>query len=261
MKKVTYHTEKHTAYITLNRPDSHNAFDDEMIARITKLCHRAAADDYVRSVVLQANGNTFCSGADLQWMQRMAQYDYETNMQDAQSLANMLETLNTLAKPTIAKVHGAAFGGAVGLVACCDIAIATKLSKFCLSEVRLGLAPATIMPYIIDAIGYRHARRYALSAEVISARRARRLGLIHEAVTESELDSTVAALCAQLHKGGPQAISATKGLLLECHQHEIDESLQHKTVATIAALRVGNEGQAGLAAFFAKTKPVWHEDK
>ncbi len=261
MKHVTYHTSDHTAYISLNRPDSHNAFDDAMIKRITKLCLRAANDDYVRSIVIQAKGNTFCAGADLHWMKRMAEYDYETNIQDAQALATMLHTLNTLAKPTIAKINGLAFGGAVGLIACCDIAIATKLSKFCLSEVRLGLAPATIMPYIIDAIGQRHARRYALSAEVMSARRARRLGLIHEAVIESELDSTVASLCTQLHKGGPEAISATKGLLLECHHHKIDATLQHKTAATIAALRIGTEGQAGLAAFFQQAKPYWQEDE
>lgn len=261
MKKVTYHTDKYIAYITLSRPDSHNAFDDDMIKRITKLCLRAAADVKVRVVVLQAHGTTFCAGADLQWMQRMAQYDYETNIQDAQSLAHMLHTLNTLAKPTIAKVNGSAFGGAVGLITCCDIAIATKLSKFCLSEVRLGLAPATIMPYVIDAIGFRHARRYALSAEVISARRARRLGLIHEAVRESELDSTVESLCSQLYKGGPEAMSATKGLLLECHQHPKNDALQHKTAAAIAALRVGMEGQAGLAAFFAKTQPFWQEEQ
>ena len=188
----------------------------------------------------------------------MAQYDYETNMQDAQSLANMLETLNTLAKPTIAKVHGAAFGGAVGLVACC-VAIATKLSKFCLSEVRLGLAPATIMPYIIDAIGYRHTRRYALSAEVISARRARRLGLIHEAVTESELDSTVAPY-AHNYTRGTSSNQCNQRIIIRMSSTRNRRIFATQNRSTIAALRVSNEGQAGLAAFLQKRNP-WHEDK
>jgi methylglutaconyl-CoA hydratase len=263
MKTVTYEITQHVAEITLNQPERHNAFDDAMITRLNKLLRKAQTDENVRVVVLQGAGKHFCAGADLAWMQRMANYDYAQNMQDAGELAGLMSTLYHFPKPTIAKISGAAYGGAVGLVACCDIAIATKLSKFCLSEVRLGLAPATIMPYVIDALGHRQARRYALSGEVLSARRARRLGLIHEAVNEDELDSTVASLIEHLCKAGPVAQAATKTLLHECARSDIDAHMTHKTIATIASLRVGSEGQEGLAAFFEKRLPSWqygHDD-
>ena len=198
---VTYHVdERSVALITLNRADKHNAFNDDMIATLTELFTRAGNDSSVRAVVLQGKGKSFSAGADLEWMKRMAQYDEAKNHIDAMALATMLHTLYTLPKPTIARVQGAAFGGAVGLIACCDIAIGSKLSKFCLSEVKIGLIPATISPYVIEAMGARVCRRYFQTAEVFSARRARRLGLLSEAVTEDELDSTIDDIVTQILK-------------------------------------------------------------
>ncbi len=209
MSDILYEVDKRgVATVTLNRPHKHNAFDDVLIKELTGLFKRAGDDNQVRVLVLAANGKSFCAGADANWMKRMAGYSFEENVADARALATMLHTLNTLPKPTVAKVQGAAFGGAVGLIACCDMAIGSKMSKFCLSEVKLGLIPATIAPYVIDAIGKRTARRYFTTAEVFSARRARRLGLLSEAVTEEELDSTVEELIEQLLKNSPDAVSA-----------------------------------------------------
>jgi methylglutaconyl-CoA hydratase len=202
--------ERGVATITLNQPEKHNAFDDHLIAQLSDIFARADKDEYVKVVVLSSTGKSFCSGADLNWMKRMAAYSYEQNVQDARALANMFYLLNTLSKPTIARVQGAAFGGAVGLVACCDMAIGSKLSKFCLSEVKLGLIPATISPYVIDAIGARAARRYFATAEVFSSRRARRLGLLSEAVTEEELDPTIEDIIAHILKNGPMAVAEAK---------------------------------------------------
>ena len=172
---VTYEIdERNVAIVTLNRAEKHNAFDDEMIAELTRLFKKAGEDDSVRAVILQAKGKSFSAGADLNWMKKMAGYTQEQNEQDAMGLATMLQTLYTLPKPTIARVQGAAFGGAVGLIACCDIAVGSKLSKFCLSEVKIGLIPATISPYVVEAMGARVCRRYFQTSEVFSARRARR---------------------------------------------------------------------------------------
>ena len=249
--------ERGVATITLNRPEKHNAFDDGLIAQLTHLFQQVGNDTAIRAVVLAANGKSFCAGADVAWMQRMANYSYDENLRDANALATMLHTLNTLPKPTIARVQGAAYGGAVGLIACCDMAIGSKMSKFCLSEVKLGLVPATISPYVIEAIGARLARRYFLSAEVFSSRRARRIGLLSESVTEEELDSTIDDIVSHILKNGPVAVAAAKQLISDVAQRPIDRELIAQTSACIAAIRTSDEGQEGLQSFLNKRKPNW----
>lgn len=245
--------------VYLNRPEVHNAFDDNLIHRLTETFRQLDADPKIRAVVLASKGKNFSAGADLNWMQRMARYSLAENLIDAQALATMLATLNNLSKPTIARVQGAAYGGAVGLIACCDMAIGSKLSNFCLSEVKIGLIPATISPYVIDAIGAKAARRYFLSAEVFSARRARRLGLLSEAVTEEELDSTIDALLSHILRNSPQAVSAAKKLIKNVDKQPIDERLIQYTCEQIASIRVSEEGQEGLQAFLQKRPATWRE--
>ncbi|GGD74123.1 enoyl-CoA hydratase/isomerase family protein [Lacimicrobium alkaliphilum] len=262
MSDILYEVDSRgVATVTLNRPQKHNAFDDVLIKQLTTLFKRAGEDKNVRLLILAANGKSFCAGADAGWMKRMATYSFEENVDDAKALATMLHTLNTLPKPTVAKVQGSAFGGAVGLIACCDMAIGSKMSKFCLSEVKLGLIPATIAPYVIDAIGKRTARRYFTTAEVFSARRARRLGLLSEAVTEEELDSTVDDLTEQLLKNSPDAVSAAKQLIFDIADHkDEDEELMEKTSLRIATIRVSEQGQEGLSAFLEKRRPNWIQE-
>ena len=256
--KVLFEIDKRgVATVTLNQPEIHNAFDDKLILQLTDIFSRVNQNKDIRVMVLAAAGKSFSAGADLNWMQRMATYSYEQNLADANALAKMFFILNTIDKPTIAKVQGAAFGGAVGLVACCDIAIGSKLSKFCLSEVKLGLAPATISPYVIDAIGARVARRYFITAEVFSARRARRLGLLSEAVVEEELDSTIENLIEHILKNSPAAIRAAKQLIFDVQNKPISDALLATTSEKIAELRVSDEGQEGLNAFLQKRRANW----
>lgn len=245
------------ATVTLNQPEIHNAFDDKLIIQLTDIFSQIDQNDNIRVMVLAAAGKSFSAGANLNWMQRMATYSYEENLADANALAKMFFTLNNISKPTIAKVQGAAFGGAVGLVACCDMAIGSKLSKFCLSEVKLGLVPATISPYVIDAMGARVARRYFATAEVFSARRARRLGLLSEAVVEEELDSTVENLIEHILKNSPAAITEAKKLILDLQNKPISEDILTKTSEKIAKLRVSEQGQEGLNAFLQKRRANW----
>jgi len=259
---VTYEIdERNVAIVTLNRAEKHNAFDDEMIAELTRLFKKAGEDDSVRAVILQAKGKSFSAGADLNWMKKMAGYTQEQNEQDAMGLAIMLQTLYTLPKPTIARVQGAAFGGAVGLIACCDIAVGSKLSKFCLSEVKIGLIPATISPYVVEAMGARVCRRYFQTAEVFSARRARRLGLLSEAVTEDELDSTIDDLITNVMKNGPQAVSQSKALVQWVASQPINNDLLAATSKLIAHVRTSEEGQEGLGAFLEKRSANWIKPK
>ena len=253
--------ERGVATVTLNRPQIHNAFDAELISALSEVFQLLAQNHQVRVVILAAVGKSFSAGADLNWMQAMVQYDYQQNLADAQALAQMLSHLNQLNKPTIARVQGAAFGGAIGLIACCDIAIASKLSKFCLSEVKIGLIPATISPYVIDAIGARAARRYFCTAEVFSARRARRLGLLSEAVNEEELDSTIEDLVEHILRNSPQAVSAAKQLIFNVQNRVIEAPLIDMTCQEIASIRVSAEGQEGLQAFLQKRPPRWIETK
>ena len=247
------------ARVTLNRPEKHNAFDDVMIRTLHQTFASLEDDKRVRVVVLQANGKSFSAGADATWMKRMATYTAEENQRDAMALASMLDKLNSLNKPTIARVQGAAYGGAIGLIACCDMAIGTKLSKFCLSEVRIGLIPATISPYVIAAMGSRVCRRYFQTAEVFSACRARRLGLLSEAVVEDELDEVIESLITALLSNGPEAMSCAKALIHDINNREINHQLMEETSQRIADIRVSEEGQEGLRAFIEKRRPVWQE--
>lgn len=247
------------ATLALNRPEKHNAFDDVLIARLSTLLDEVAIDKTIRVLIISATGKSFSAGADINWMKRMASYSAQENKKDALALATMLDKLNQLNKPTIARVQGAAFGGAIGIIACCDMAIATKLSKFCLSEVRLGLIPATISPYVIEAMGARVCRRYFQTAEVFSARRARRLGLISECVTEAELDEAIASLTTDLLKNGPSAMAQAKQLVSTVAYQPVNAQLIAHTSQMIADIRVSDEGQEGLQAFIDKRHPAWRE--
>ena len=257
MSYVELSIDMAVATVTLNRPEVHNAFNEDVISRLIECFERVENDDNVRVMILQARGKSFSAGADLNWMKKMVSYTQEQNLADAQQLAFMLSKLYTLSKPTIAKVQGSAFGGAVGLIACCDIAIASRMSKFCLSEVKLGLIPATISPYVIQAVGPRIAKRLFMTAEVISARRARRIGLISETVSEDELDSEVSTITSGLLKNGPNAVSMAKALVEKVAFAPITDELMHYTSTQIAAARISNEGQEGLTAFLEKRPAKW----
>jgi len=249
------------ATISLNRPERHNAFDDQLIAELTQVLEQVASDNQVRAVVLASEGKSFSAGADLHWMQRMAQYSFEENLADASALGNLLRVLNFLPKPTIARVQGAAFGGAVGLVSCCDIAVASVRAKFCLSEVKIGIVPATISPYVIAAIGQRAARRYFVTAEPFDAATAAQLGLVSKVVEESELDAVVNRMLEQLLANSPAAICAAKKLVFEVAEQPIDDALIARTSELIAGIRVSDEGQEGLSAFLEKRTPSWLRNK
>lgn len=245
------------ATLRMNRPDVHNAFDDALIAALTAELRRLEQLPEARVIVLAANGKSFSAGADLNWMRRMATYSKEENLRDAMALAGLMRTLDGVKKPTIARVQGAAFGGGVGLVACCDIAIASTEAAFSLSEVRLGLIPSVISPYVIAAIGEREARRYFLTAERFDAMEARRIGLVHEVVDSDALDEAVAKIAGQLLKGGPQALAAAKKLIADVSRRSMDDALSAETARRIAAIRVESEGREGLAAFLEKRPPAW----
>lgn len=246
------------ATIRMNRPDVHNAFDDVLIAALTAELRRLDHLTQVRVIVLAANGKSFSAGADLNWMRRMAKYSQEENLRDAVALANLMRTLDGVKKPTIARVQGPAYGGGVGLVVCCDIAIASTQAVFCLSEVRLGLIPSVISPYVVAALGERAARRYFLTAERFDATEARRIGLVHEVVEELALDEAVSIIAGHLLKGGPKALAAAKRLIADVGRRPIDDALSAETAKRIAAIRVESEGQEGLAAFLDKRRPDWN---
>jgi len=208
-------------------------------------------------MVLASNGKSFSAGGDLGWMKRMASYSYEENLKDANALANMLKALNFLPQPTIAKIQGAAFGGAVGLASCCDIVIAANKASFCLSEVKVGLAPATISPYVVSAIGLKACRRYFITAERFFADKAQQLGLVSEVVTLDELTPTVDNMINTLLANSPKAVQAAKKVAFDVSNKEIDQSLLAQTSELIATMRVSEEGQEGLTAFFEKRAPKW----
>ncbi len=248
------------ATLTLNRPELHNAFDDRLIADLIQELCDLRADSQVRAVVLAAAGKSFSAGADLNWMRRMTEYSWEQNLADARALAELMRTLNQLPKPTIAKVQGPAYGGGVGLVACCDIAIAAETASFSLSEVKLGLIPAVISPYVVNTIGERQARRYFLTGERFSARKAYRIGLVHEVVAPEALDEAVAELLDALASSGPAAMVAAKELIYEVSRGPIDADLIDDTARRIANIRTSAEGREGLTAFLNKRKPAWCKD-
>jgi methylglutaconyl-CoA hydratase len=248
------------AQVTLNRPDKHNAFDDAIIAELRKAFDHLASCDDVRVVVLGSAGKSFSAGADLNWMKRMAGYDYADNLRDAEALAEMLAALYQLPQPTIARVQGAAFGGAVGLVSCCDMAVGSERASFALSEVKIGLVPATISPYVIKAMGERAARRYFTTGERFDASRALQLGLLSDVVPAEQLDDSVEALVSAILANGPQAVRGAKALIAEVAGRAIDAELVTKTCECIAGIRVSAEGQEGLGAFLDKRQPAWLDD-
>lgn len=260
MAYSTLHIENSVAWLMLNRPEVHNAFDDSLIAELNghlDQLHALADAGDLRVVVLGSEGKSFSAGADLNWMKRMVDYDLEDNLADSRKLAALMHGLDTLPCPTLCRVQGAAFGGAVGLAACCDVVIASGKAKFCLSEVNIGLSPAVISPYVQRALGERQMRRYALTAEVMDAQLALALGLVHQVVEHDALDSAVDAMLATLLKGSPQAQRATKALLACVAQAPDSEATREHTCQVIGKLRVSQEGQEGLASFFEKRRPAW----
>jgi len=249
------------ARVTLNRPELRNAFDDALISRLRATFLDIEKDSEVRIMVLAGNGPAFCAGADLNWMKRMAGYGYDENLADAQALAGMLAALERLPKPTIARVHGPVFAGGTGLVAACDIAVGTPEAKFCLSEAKLGLSPATISPYVIRAMGERTARRYFLTAEVFDAQEAFRVGMLSLLVPADELDPTISGLTEHLLAGGPQAHAKIKALIRDVAGRRPDDALTAETARRIAEIRGSPEGREGIAAFLEKRRASWCSPK
>lgn len=245
------------ARLRLQRPELHNAFDAGLIAALTAALDGLARDDAVRVVVLEGAGASFSAGADLNWMRGMAAAGEDGNRRDALALARLMRTLDELPKPTIARVHGAAFGGGVGLVACCDIAIGTPEAKFGLTESRLGLLPAVISPYVIAAIGARQARRWFATAELFGAAEALRIGLLHQMVPAPELDDAIQRQIDLLLKAGPLAAAGAKALVREVSAHADRDRHDAGNAALIARLRVSPEGQEGIGAFLEKRAPTW----
>jgi len=246
-------------YITMNRPEVHNAFHADMIRQLNQAFVEMGANDLVRAVVLKGNGKSFCAGGDLNWMRASADYSYDENVADAMELGWLFKTINTLPKTTIAMVHGNAFGGGVGLTASCDIAIAASDTKFCLSEVRIGLIPSVIAPYVLTAIGERQGRRYFMTAEQFSGDKAREIGLVHEAVAADDLEHEVGKIITSLKQGAPGAQAMGKELIQEISQKEIDDDVVRHTAKRIAEARARDEGKEGLSAFLNKEEPSWRK--
>ncbi len=249
------------ARVTLNRPELRNAFDDELIQRLRGAFEDVSKDNSVRVMVLAGNGPAFCAGADLNWMKRMAGYGHDENLADTRALAEMLAALDRLPKPTIARVHGPVFAGGTGLVAACDIAVGTPEAKFCLSEAKLGLSPATISPYVMRAMGERNARRYFLTAEVFDAEEAHRIGMLSALVPANALDATIDELIKHLLAGGPEAHGKIKELIRAVAGRRPDDALAADTAQRIAEIRGSPEGREGIAAFLEKRKASWCSPK
>ena len=257
MTQTLYTVADGVATITLNRPEVLNAFDENLIHELTERFREAGTDADVRVVVLRGAGKSFCAGGDLGWMRRMADYSFEQNVEDASRLGTLLATINTCPKPTIALVHGNAFGGGVGLAACCDIVVAEEAALFSLSEVRIGIIPSIILPYVITAIGERQARRYCLTAERFDGKRAADIGFVHEVVAAGGLDSMADKIIAALKDGAPGAQARGKQLILDIAKRPIDPAVIQLTVEQIAEARAGAEGKEGLSAFLNKAEPSW----
>ncbi|MBW7834000.1 MAG: enoyl-CoA hydratase/isomerase family protein [Simplicispira suum] len=253
--QITY--EGAVARITLTQPEVRNAFSDEVIADITAAFTEAGGRAEVRAVVLAAEGTAFCAGANLNWMRRMADYTREENLADAAKLAEMLRVIYECSKPTIARVQGDVYAGGMGLVAACDMAVAVDTAGFCLSEVKLGLIPATISPYVIRAMGARAAHRYFLTAERFDAAEAHRIGFVHEVVGADALDAKVAELVKALTSASPNAVRACKRLVSDVAERDINAQLIAATVDGIADIRASDEGREGVQAFLQKRKPSW----
>ena len=243
--------------VWMTRAEVRNAFNETTIAELTEAFRALGADPEVRTIVLAAEGPAFCAGADLDWMRRMSQYSHDENRADAMKLATMLRTIHECPKPVIARVHGPAFAGGVGLVAACDIAIASLNAEFCLTETKLGLIPATIAPYVMRAMGPNQARRYFLTAEKFDAGEAYRIGLVHNIAPPDQLDSTINELLATLMLTSAEAVAAAKRLVRELAFRPIDDALVADTAERIAAIRQSADGREGIASFLEKRKPRW----
>ena len=263
MSKIIIEIDGPLGIVTLNNPEKHNAFDDAFIAELTSAFQTLDVNPAVRVVILSAAGKSFSAGADLNWMKRMAEYSPEENLRDAKALALLMSTLHGLSKPTIARVQGAALGGGVGLVACCDMAVGMQTVAFSLSEAKLGLIPAVISPYVIAAIGERAAHRYFLTAEKFDAAEAFRLGLLHElAVDDDAMDEKINDLVTALLACSPNAITEGKRLIAAVANHPVNRELIDDTAERIARVRASDEGKEGVRAFLEKRKAKWVvEDK
>ncbi|WP_144395040.1 enoyl-CoA hydratase/isomerase family protein [Pleionea sediminis] len=243
--------------ITMNRPDVHNAFDDQLIKDLIRALEKMEQHDKVRVLVLKAEGKSFSAGADLNWMRRMADYSWSENYQDSLALASLMQKLYQFKKPTIGLIQGAAFGGGVGLVACCDIAIASDQAKFCLSEVKLGLIPAVISPYVIAAMGKRQANRYFITAERFDAETAARIGLVQQCVPADNFESYCDEVIKTTLQNGPEAIQAAKNLISFIDENTYGEEMIRETAQKISDIRASKEGKEGVSAFLEKRTPNW----
>jgi methylglutaconyl-CoA hydratase len=248
------------AIVWMNRPDVRNAFNETMIAELTAAFGALNQAPGVRAVVLAGRGPAFCAGADLNWMKKMAGFSFEENQRDAMGLAGMLHALHSLSKPTVARVHGPAFAGGMGLLAACDIAVASQDAEFCLSEVKLGLVPATISPYVLAAMGERAAQRYFLTAERFSAAEAYRIGLVQELTLAGELDAKINEILGQLVTAGPASLAATKDLIRAVARRPLEAKLIADTATRIAKARASDEGREGVRSFLEKRRPAWHPE-
>jgi len=245
------------AQVTLSRPDVRNAFNDEVIAELTQAFTELGQNKEVRAIVLAASGPAFCAGADLNWMRRMADYTNAENLADAAQLAEMLRVIYTCPKPTVARIQGDVYAGGMGLVAACDMAVSVDTANYCLSEVKLGLYPATISPYVIRAMGARAAHRYFLTAERFDAMEALRIGFVHAVVSAEQLDAKVNEMTQALVSASPNAVQQCKSLLHNVASQDIDAALIAQTVEGIAAIRASFEGKEGVQSFLQKRKPAW----
>ena len=255
---ITYTTDaRNTATITLNRPDKHNAFNEDFIAELSAALDDIRNDDQCRLMVLRSSGRNFSAGADLDWMKRMAGYTRAENVRDANALAELLYKLNFLPVPTIARVQGAAMGGGCGLVSCCDMAFAAANAVFAFSEVKLGLIPATISPYVIRAIGEKQARRYFLTAERFNANKALEIGLVSRVMDESKLDEAVEKTIDLMLANSSEAVKVAKQLVFDVAGKQVTRELLQQTSEGIADIRASEEGKEGLSAFLEKRKPAW----
>lgn len=257
-EKITYNCDEHgIAYLTINRPEKRNAFDDVMIGLLLQYLNEAKQNHALRALVIRGAGEHFCAGADVVWMQQMAQYTQDENFQDAMQLGSLMHQLFYFPKPTIAIVQGSAFAGGAGIAACSDIVIAADNAKFCFSEVRLGLVPAVISPFVSYKMGPSQTQRYFLTAEVLSATEAKTLGLCHVVAPETELDNHLQQFLRNIKRSGPRASTAVKSLLRNIYSNPIDHTILETTAHHIATLRVSLEGQEGLNAFLEKRAPSW----
>ena len=254
---ITLETKDSVRFVTLNRPDRHNAFDDGLIAQLTQAFRDVEGG---RALVLQSTGKSFSAGGDLAWMKRMAVNTPDENLTDALALSGLMEAIDTCPAPVIGMVQGAAYGGGVGLVACCDLVVAADSASFCLSEVKLGLIPAAISPYVVRAMGGRAARRYALTAEVFTAATALACGLVHEVTSADQMEAVRDAWLAKLLGNGPKAMASAKALIRRASDDPLDDALRAWTAGQIASIRASDEGKEGVSAFLEKRKPNWVEE-